>query len=493
MPIELTLYGTRPEDIMKDVYFQEEFVALHAHPDPIDSLKLNGFYWLSAVRQIEGTTYEDLETPWGYGGPVANNDSEFWRGVGQWRQRQTDRGRVAEFVRLHPFLNPVALRGMLDQIRFDRLTVLVNLNDSESRRRHYSKGTRYSLRQAEKKLSIRRLGKADAEEFRSCYYAGLKRNNASENYFFDTSYFSKLLEAEWVNTWAADQNGELVAVACFLSSHKFAHYHLSGGVEAARDSFAHYLLLEHAFEYFAATDIEWMHLGGGRSAKPDDTLLQFKAKFSSTLVPFYTGGLVYDRNAYDGLRHGSSERFLSYRFAAPKPVTKSILTMQPATMSNFVDYFRLKCDIVNIAWSGKYQPPNYQEMLEWFSCQLDPGSGRTILIALSEDNVIGYSYIDIHENELEVSASHSASKIQREAYADILLGTMEWIRMEMPGHLVFSWIFNSNNFQTSAFVKAGFIQDLEVSSRTAYAAATGEEDFQYRWIWSEYSKRVSAK
>ena len=94
----------------------------------------------------------------GIRGPVALNESAFWRGLGLWRQRQTDNNRIAEFVRLHPFLNPMRFRGWFDHLRFDRLTVLVDLRQPESARwRSYSKGTRYSIRQAQRKLSFRRL------------------------------------------------------------------------------------------------------------------------------------------------------------------------------------------------------------------------------------------------------------------------------------------------------------------------------------------------
>lgn len=484
MSVELTLYGARPEDVMQDVYFREDFAALHARPDPIDALVTDGFRCVSAVREIAGSSYEDMETPWGYGGAVALDEGAFWQGLGLWRQRQSDRGRIAEFIRLHPFLNPAALRGFLDQIRFDRLTVLVDLMEApEQRRKYYSKGTRYSLRRAEAALTLRELDERDAEIFERLYNAGLDRNDAAESYYFDRTYFRDLLAAPWARTWVAEQAGEPIAVACFLSGGPFAHYHLSGGTSAARDSFAHYLLLENAFETYGALGARWMHLGGGRSGAPDDALLHFKSKFSPTLIPFYTGGIVFDRAAYDSLSTGASERFLSYRFSAPQAVPDLEPMLRVAGESDFQDFFRLKCDIDNVVWSGALTPPGYRHLQSWYAEKMKPDCGRTILIAESRGATIGYAYVDAVSDGLDITVGLAASEARRQAFRPILRLVLDWIRQNDPEKAVYSWLYDSNRFLTSAFSDEGFQVDNTARTSAAFTAATGATEQQRRWHW----------
>jgi UDP-N-acetylbacillosamine alanyltransferase len=493
MSIELTLYGERAEDIMQDVYFREDFALLHARPDPIDSLIVDGFRCVSAVRSIEGAPYEDMETPWGYGGPVAIDDAAFWRGIGLWRQKQSDWGRIAEFTRIHPFLNPVALRGFLDQIRFDRLTVLVDLCEpTRQRRKRYNKGTRYSLRKAEQRLEVRQINRDEAAIFRRLYEAGLSRNVAENSYYFDDSYFNDLLSAEWSTSWAACLDGEPIAVACFLQGGPFAHYHLSGGGAAARENFAHYILLEAAFEHFAAQGLRWLHLGGGRSAAPDDQLLHFKAKFSPILIPFYTGGIVFDGATYKELSTEESERFLSYRFAPPQTSPDPSLALRVADASAFQDFFRLKCDIDNIIWSGARKPPAYDHLSNWYGEKVSPDSGRTILIAENHSSVVGYAYVDDVNDGLDITVGLAASRAQRQVFRPILGLVLDWIANERSGLAVYVWLYDSNRFLSEAFKSHDFIEAMGAPTYEEYTAATGANEHQRRWKWCPDGTNTSA-
>lgn len=97
-----------------DVYFREDFIRIHALADDIDILSRPGFTHASAVRNIPQTDWSDLETPHGYGGPVAIDLTALQEGISDWRQRQRDVGRVAEFIRLHPFVDTDQLRPLVD-------------------------------------------------------------------------------------------------------------------------------------------------------------------------------------------------------------------------------------------------------------------------------------------------------------------------------------------------------------------------------------------
>jgi hypothetical protein len=60
--------------------------------------------------------------------------------------------------------------------------------------------------------------------------------------------------------------------------------------------------LFHAAQIFARSrGNRFLHIGGGRGSRDDDPLFRFKAQFSSTHLPFYTGRWVLNTEAYDSL------------------------------------------------------------------------------------------------------------------------------------------------------------------------------------------------
>lgn len=481
--MNLTLHGATPAEVISDVYFQPDFVALHAGGDPVDGLSLDRFRHAAAVRPVPGTDLEDMETPWGYGGPIALDEAAFWQGLGLWRQRQADNGRVAEFIRLHPFLNPLAVRGWLDQIRFDRLTVLVDLRTSTAERwRHYSKGTKYCLRQAGKRLTVRPLEPTEADVFRHCYEAGLDRNAADSEYYFAPDYFDALLAAPWSDAWVAEDGGEPIAAACFLSGGPFAHYHLSGGTDAARDQFAHYLLLEHAIETYADLGHKWMHCGGGRTAAPDDPLLAFKTRFSSWRIPFYTGGMVFDHDTYERLGPRRNDRFLGYRFPALTDDRETAVTLRAATAEDFAAYYRLKCDVDNIVWSGHATPPDYHGLSQWFRRIVTESEARQIFIAEADGQRIGYIYIDDLGDSLETSIGIATSEAGRGIGRTVLKWLVNWLAADGETRPVGAWIFPENIASVKAFESAGFVRDARTAGREFEMPLVAAPTTMYRWV-----------
>ncbi len=482
MPLSTTLHEVSPRDVMRDVYFRRDFLALHARPDGIDMIAEDDFRHAAAIRRIPGTDLSDLETPWGYGGPVASDITALRDGLARWRQRQGASGRVAEFVRLHPFLNPMAMREAFDILRFDRLTVVVDLAEpAKARWRHYSKGTRYSINTARKKLRIRRLGAAEAPLFRALYEAGLARNRAADLYYFDERFYGELVAAEWAETWVAEAD-EPVAVACFLHGGPFAHYHLSGGTDAARRSFAHYLLIEHAITYFAQRGKRWLHLGGGQSATPDDSLYRFKTRFSPLRLPFYTGGLVFDRAAYVGLAR-DNDRILSYRFPVRRASTiQDVVRLRPARHDDLEVFFRIKCGIEDILWSGHAQPPEWETLAAWFHRQFEQHPVRRIFVAERGGKAVGYLYLDDRGDHLEVSVAVAADETGHGVCRTMLREVARMLGEAGERRPLAAWIFPDNVASVRAFEAAGFAKEDGGSARSRTVPFGDGRRDQHCWV-----------
>jgi hypothetical protein len=296
--------------LLQDIYFNPEFIRLHAQ-DGAECLSDNGFFHGAALVPIVGSDRFDLHTAWGYGGPVAESHLQLVAGMKAWCELQSAKRRVAEFVRLHPFVDLTGIVHLFEMHQLNRTTVFVDLSIAPAKRfSDYSPATRNCLRKAAKAVRICRVGSKDAATVKSLYEEGLTRNRASEDYGLKEKYFQELLNSDWATCFMAFDGDAAVCASIFLhSTPALCHYHLSGGTNRQRQTFANYLILEHAFGYFADLGYAYMHLGGGRTPAHEDTLLAFKAKFSRLRTDYYIAGLVHDRAAYIRLG-GGKERFL---------------------------------------------------------------------------------------------------------------------------------------------------------------------------------------
>ncbi len=319
------LFNIDPGALCRDVYFRDDFVALHNTPHGIDGIRREGFVHVAGWRPIPGSALQDLWTPHGYGGPMATDETALRNGIAQWRTRQEKAGRVAEFIRFHLCFDPISFADLFDHVAINRPTVMVDLSQAQHHRhRNYSQSTRRFLRKAERELSVRQLSADDAGMFFNLHEAMLTRQGADPRHRLSMPYVAALLAMPWCVAWAAELKGRAVAASCFLiTDSPVAHYHLGGGDQAGLDHSAQYLLFEAAFAHAAAAGCAWMHLGGGRTTAPDDHLLAFKRRFSPIEARFHVGGLIYDRAAYERLGGARGGLFLGYREPeTPPPESK---------------------------------------------------------------------------------------------------------------------------------------------------------------------------
>ncbi|MCA9665824.1 MAG: GNAT family N-acetyltransferase [Myxococcales bacterium] len=310
-------------ELLEDVYYRADYQALHAAPDALElATGDGGFCHGAALRPLPldaggAPGWHDLETPYGYGGPIAHDLAALERGLERWCERQRDMRHVAELIRFHPLIDARALAARLDFFARDRETVIVDLGVSaEARRAAYHPSARRHLARARRALEVRplRADERDAERLAAMHHAMLGRQRADARHWAPTSYYASLLGAPWSDAWAATLDGEVIAAMCFISSTaRIAHYHLGGGDKRGRAHAAHYLLLDHAFEHYAARGASWMHLGGGRGAALDDSLLRFKRRFSPRAASYYVGGIVHDPQRYRALGGAQHGWFLGYR------------------------------------------------------------------------------------------------------------------------------------------------------------------------------------
>jgi len=271
----------------------------------------------------------DFETCNGYGGPVTSADAEggFLAGAWEdWKKESRQQGVVAGFFRLHPLLRNEACLPHDAKIRFDRQTVFVDLSRgikavwdeaSSQHRNMVSKAKRDGA-------LIRWNDDEDWCDFVTLYSDAMTRLRAPLRLAFPPLFFTALRAMPGVEWVGIRRGSALDAVAVFMHGAIWTHYHLAARASSA-PNYAMSCLLQAGFERAAAAGKRGVHLGGGKTAAPDDGLFRFKLSTGGDRLDFKVALVVADPGVYRQLcddwsrRAGTSATWLlGYR--QPQPV-----------------------------------------------------------------------------------------------------------------------------------------------------------------------------
>lgn len=324
----------RKFNILEDIYYKREYISLYLKDnEEIFDFRYEEdkfiFYTICIKREISkigniscDEKYYDLETVYGYGGAYCNTDDSLFlhKAFESYEQYCIDANIIAEFTRFHPFNKTHEdMKEYYDFIACDRDIVYVGtlLNDGE-RWNTYSSNTRNILRKCVKELELHQSVNIDS--FVEIYETTMKKNNAEEFYYFDKSYFQKLLALDDVKLYDVVYDGKVIASSFFMFSEDFGHYHLSANDENYKKLNANYFILDCLFSIAHKNKKSVFCLGGGRTNAKDDSLLTFKKKFSPLISKFYIAGKIYNKDVYNryiGIWESQTDKnikyFLKYR------------------------------------------------------------------------------------------------------------------------------------------------------------------------------------
>jgi Acetyltransferase (GNAT) domain len=290
-----------------DAYLLRAYVEASCVLDPGEPVLLeeDGVVLACIVRAIPGTDVYDATTPYGYGGPVGKGDFH-----GAYERWCVSRSIVSTFVRFHPLYEN---HRDAPYASFASATVGWPLEGDLLAGMHGKH--RNVVRKAQKAGVAVDVTAApdDLSAFAALYEQTMRRQDASDYYFFPPEYWERLtaLEGNLVR-FDSLADGEVVASALCLRGDRWLHYHLGATANSARDLGASNLLLYTAALWGQAQHLEEFHLGGGAGAK-EDSLFAFKQRFSPEgRREFWVGKLVHDEDAYRRLSGGAEIDYESF-------------------------------------------------------------------------------------------------------------------------------------------------------------------------------------
>jgi hypothetical protein len=249
----------------------------------------------------------DIETVYGYSGPLCTTtDPTFlagaWAAFSTWCQESHI---IAEFVRFNPLIGNYCYMDPSGVV-LDRETVMVNLDCSEEELwESYPSVQRNMVRKAMKKGMIcEEISPTEGlSVFKSLYGETMNRLEADQYYHFSDDYFNHISSAlgEKIDLFVVRDKGRVVAAALFFLHDDRIHYHLAGSDVQYRKYAPNNLLLHTVAQWGRKRGFHWLHLGGGRTADPNDALFHFKASISRLRLPFHIGKRVHNRDVYERL------------------------------------------------------------------------------------------------------------------------------------------------------------------------------------------------
>ncbi|WKA53855.1 GNAT family N-acetyltransferase [Planococcus shixiaomingii] len=308
---------------MQDLYFEENYGRLYEEIENGECQVFEFEHSLGVIRHmfikrkipilLNGETYYDLITPYGYGGPliVACEEGRKKELVQQFQvafqHYCKENNIVSEFVRFHPIISNA--QDFIDcyEVKFLRSTIKTDLSSHEDPiLMEYSSSCRRDIRRALKEGVEFRVTQnpPDLEKFKTLYYSTMERNQADTYYYFDDIYFSKCLKlfGEKIVLIEVLYKGQTIGMGLNFIYNKLIHAHLTGTLKDYHHLFPANILQYGIALWGKEQGFEMIHHGGGRTNRTDDSLYLFKKKFGrNTDFEFYVGEKIWNEEIYDQL------------------------------------------------------------------------------------------------------------------------------------------------------------------------------------------------
>ena len=243
--------------------------------------------------RIEGKAYYDLITPYGYGGPVLENVADPGK-TGHIVQAFAEDFQnyclahdiVSELIVFHPLLQNNNIFGEIYDVSFYKETVFMDLQNEEAVWNNMKAACKNRIRKAAKQgLKVTKdSSKESLEKFIELYYRTMDKNHATDFYYFDEAYFSKLMDlngsAEIFNVIL---NHKTIAGIIVLKGEQYIHYHLGATDPEYYSLSPNNLLFYEVAKWGVSQGFQRFHLGGGYSDL-EDGLLRFKKNLNQNGV-----------------------------------------------------------------------------------------------------------------------------------------------------------------------------------------------------------------
>lgn len=318
----------------RDIYFTSEYYKLYElNGDGIGKMFIyeeNGKtalypFLLNEINDYGlGKKYYDIQTAYGYGGPISNcGDELFLKNFEEcFLKYCTTSNIIAEFIRFHPLIKNERFFKENIEILHNRKTVYLKLEEDIQTiwNEDISIKCRNKIRKA-KRNDLKVIENNDYKIFKQIYEETMDKVRATKEYYFHDKYYHEMSKNENFIIMNVLKDDLVIAASVFMIYGDYFHYHLSGTKKDYLKYASNNILLWEAIKFAQEKKCKFFHFGGGLKDSEEDSLYLFKKSFSKTTSDFYIGKRIHNENIYHYLidkwekKNGrKADLFLSYRY-----------------------------------------------------------------------------------------------------------------------------------------------------------------------------------
>ena len=300
---------------LQDLYFREEYVRLYETENEKaccfvfqEDKSIMLFPFLRREFEYKSKTYYDFETAYGYGGPISNDHSEAFMtaALHALATKACEDNYICGFIRFHPLLENWDCFQKVGRLINDRKTIAINLAggvDATWKNEIHTKN-RNVIKKGEKN-GLEFIVDNNFEylqEFEDLYNSTMDKLEADSFYYFGQKYYEQLKDTIKNRFLGIVRHeGKVIAGAIFFYQLPYGHYHLAGSDKNALKLSPNNFLLWGAAKELINRGVEQFHLGGGTNGSEDNSLYQYKRKFSKHEYQFVLGKMIFNQDLYDDI------------------------------------------------------------------------------------------------------------------------------------------------------------------------------------------------
>lgn len=252
--------------------------------------------------------YFDVQGAYGYNGIVSTSYKEDFVSSFYiaFQDYVLSNNIIAEFIRFHPLIKNEKFSCEHLQVKFDRQTVYIDLREDYSKIFiQFQTTTRKQIRRAttryKLKVEVFEKGIDIIDTFIRIYHHSLKRIKSDDYLYFNKSYFEELLlSTPSVCFCALIEETPVASIIAFYNDY-YIHGHLGGALTEYLSLSPYSFLYSEMIKFGQRKGCKILHVGGGATNDPSDSLLKFKMNFSSTMTHFLIGKKIHNQNIYSNV------------------------------------------------------------------------------------------------------------------------------------------------------------------------------------------------
>ena len=250
----------------------------------------------------------DLETPYGYGGPLFNSHNKIFLKKANYLFDNWCKENfiLCQLTRFNPLLTNVSnfVSKTKKLIKVKKIGIF-NLTKNKINLINYDSKTRNMIKRNlnnEVEFKVIDNNSYDINQlkiFKENYLQSMLEKNAKEFYFFNEDYFQKitlLIKNKKAFIINALQNNLLIAGAIFLYNHNIGYYHLS--FQKKYPGIMNTIIYK-STQILFNKNINYLILGGGNLNSDEDNLFKFKLKMSNMVNFFYIETKIFNSKIYN--------------------------------------------------------------------------------------------------------------------------------------------------------------------------------------------------